>query len=281
MNSLDKAYAPSFIISCERSGSTLLRYLIDTHPLLASPGELGLGNLARELAEVVKRTLGQVEPQRAAQIALMETRTIIDGIMTRYAQARGKATWCEKAPVNVHHLSVLRAVYPDARYICLYRNAPDVVFSCLETMRYGQIMRELREYMRLCPQSPVSAMVVSWTDKTSKILAFENENKEICHRICYEDLVARPDEVLPPLFDFLGVEWIPHIVKDAMHKTHDMGGGDCKICTTKRIEKDRVGRGNLIDFKGLSAERLARMNALLDELDYPLITSESAQDAAL
>ncbi|MFN2568680.1 MAG: sulfotransferase [Candidatus Dormibacteria bacterium] len=41
--------APIFVVCCSRSGSTLLRYILDTHPLVACPPELHVAQLCRRL----------------------------------------------------------------------------------------------------------------------------------------------------------------------------------------------------------------------------------------
>ncbi|MCA1615986.1 MAG: sulfotransferase, partial [Acidobacteria bacterium] len=75
---------PFFILSTPRSGSTLMRYIVDTHPEVACPSELNLGVLCDDLYMVVALTLGQTLPDPPGSAAneravLAEVRRIVDG----------------------------------------------------------------------------------------------------------------------------------------------------------------------------------------------------------
>jgi len=267
----DAAARPAFILSTERSGSTLLRWLVDAHPEVVSPGELLLGRLCFDLyftlLRTVVATLGIEDRIAANREALRRTRVIVDGIMTDYARARGKKVWCDKTPENLQHLTVLVETFPDARYVCLYRDGLDVAHSCLEVSRTG-FMAELVEYVRRSPHDLVAAMLESWCDKTELLLKMQLAHPRLCHRVRYEDLVARPEEVLPPLFAFLGVAWDPGVLERAFAMPHDDGGGDQLIKQTERVERDRVGRGRTLDTSKLGAARRARVDSLLRNLGY-------------
>src|ERR1700730_4284019 len=47
---------PLFVLCGPRRGSTLLRYILDTHSQIASPGEIELGALCAHLEEVIRCT---------------------------------------------------------------------------------------------------------------------------------------------------------------------------------------------------------------------------------
>jgi hypothetical protein len=131
-----------FILSCERSGSTLLRHLLDTHPEICSPGELATGALAQSLLLTISRTTALTQPaletaRARRDFAAAETRRMIAEIMDRYAREKGKRYWCDKTPANSSWLDALDLVFPDARYLCLYRNSLDVARSCLAASQGG------------------------------------------------------------------------------------------------------------------------------------------------
>jgi len=119
-------------------------------------------------------------------------------------------------------------------------------------------------------------MLESWCDKTELLLKMELHHPGICHRVRYEDLVARPDEVLPRLCAFLGVAWDPTLVARAFAMRHDEGGGDRLIRETSRIERDRVGRGRALDTSRLPAPLRARTESLLRKLGYEALPARAA-----
>jgi hypothetical protein len=265
---------PVFLLSCERAGSTLLRYILDTHPEIVSPGELGLGELCASLARVVDRTLAMNAEGNAAdrsEVTRVEVRRIVQGIMDEYAAAKGKRVWCDKTPLNLSYLGVLDWVFPDARYICLYRQCLDVVHSCLEASRHG-FMLELAPYAQRSPSNHVEAMIESWVEKTERLLAFECAHPG-SPRVFYEGLVHQPAVSLAPVFAALGLAWDPALLDRVFSVGHDPGGGDLHIKRTTRIETDRIGMGASLRGAALARVRpelLARMQRLNLELGYPI-----------
>ncbi|HEX6045285.1 MAG TPA: sulfotransferase [Pyrinomonadaceae bacterium] len=265
------AAPPVFVLSCERSGSTLLRYIIDTHPQVCSPAHLHIGELCRSLYTSLFYSLGQTidEPERET-LVLAETRRIVDDFMGRYVKAKGKQIWCEKTTDNLKYLRFLRDVFPNARYICLYRNCMDVVHSSIECSRFG-FMPELAPYVQKRPDNTVAAMVDSWIDKTTTLLEFELAHASQCFRIKYEALVAAPSQALSAMFAALGLEWNEQLLNDVFSTQHDQGSGDTKIRFTKKVNTDSIGRGSSISRSSIPGELLEKMNLLLARLEYPIV----------
>lgn len=262
---------PVFVLSHERSGSTLLRYIIDTHPQVCSPAHLHLGQLCRSLYTSVLFSLGQMFDEATRErLVAAETRRIIDDLMGRYTKAKGKQTWCEKTTENLQYVRILHDVFPDARYICLYRNCMDVVHSSIECSRWG-FMPELAPYVQKRPENIVAAMVESWVEKTGILLEFEQAHASQCFRIKYETLVAEPSQTLAAMFAALGLDWDDELLSAVFSTPHDQGSGDQKILFTKKVNTDSIGRGSTIARDNIPAELLVRMNSLLAQLEYPVV----------
>lgn len=268
------AAPPVFILSCERSGSTLLRYIVDTHPRICSPAHLHLGQLCRSLYTSIFYSLGQTmevtDEEMRKRLVAVETRRIVDELMERYVRAKGKQMWCEKTTENLQYLKILDDVFPDARFVCLYRNCMDVVHSSIECGRLGFIP-ELAPYVQKRPDNIVAAMVESWIEKTTTLLEFEQAHAEQCFRIKYETLVTEPSQTLPAMFATLGLEWDENLLDEIFSTPHDQGSGDRKVLFTDRINTDSIGRGSTISRSFIPGELLDKMNRLLARLDYPLV----------
>jgi protein-tyrosine sulfotransferase len=262
---------PIFILSCERSGSTLLRYMLDTHPEIACPGELVLGQFVRSLRRLLERTRGRdaAGEDMAPDWVRREVNRTVHARMADYARARGKSRWAEKSPGNLEFLDELVWAFPEARFICLYRRSLDVVHSCLECSSNG-FMPELASYAARSPDNLVAAMLESWAAKNVRMLALEHS--AACCRVHYEALVSDPVATLDRIFAFLGLGWQHALLENIFDTPHDPGGGDFKIRSAKRIERDRVGTG-----AGLNRDKLAAVPAALQrqctelhlELGYP------------
>ncbi|SMF97569.1 SCP-2 sterol transfer family protein [Methylomagnum ishizawai] len=268
------ATAPVFILSCPRSGSTLLRCIVDTHPEFCSPAQLGLGPVCAGLFNAAYYSLGQLpgvanEAERE-RIALVEVRQALSSLMDRYTLGKGKRRWCEKSTVNIDHLALLDKVFPEARYICLYRNSMDVVHSCLKFSPLG-FMPELMPYVARRPDNLVAALAEHWLDQTGKLLAFEAETPSRCFRIGYEALVSDPGRVLPGLFAFLGSEWDAGLLDSIFTSHHDQGGGDIKVWLSREISQDSLGRGASIPSVHIPDSLRGTIDALHAKLGYPTL----------
>ena len=266
-----RAAPPVFVLSCERSGSTLLRYIIDTHPQVCSPAHLHLGRLCASLYTSIYFSIGQateaIDEAMRERLVYRETRRIVDELMDRYVTAKGKQTWCEKTTENLQYLKLLHEVFPDARYICLYRNCMDVVHSSIECSRLG-FLPELAPYVQKRPDNTVAAMVESWVEKTTTLLDFELDHSSQCFRVKYEHLVAEPSQTLAPMFASLGLDWDEQLLNNVFSTPHDQGSGDRKILFTKKVNTDSIGRGSSISRSFIPDDLLEQMNHLLARLEY-------------
>lgn len=269
--------SPIFILGCDRSGSSLLRYIVDTHPDIASPAELNLGEICHLLYQAATQTLGNTtlaarHNLSVEELVLQEVRASVGQMMAKYTQAKGKSIWCEKSPRNLLYLEAIAAVFPTARYICLHRHAMDVVHSCLEASRWS-FMPDQLNYVCQNSGSIVGAMTQNWVEKTRSLIAFEADNPSQCFRLKYESYVSQPYSTLKPMFEFLGVVWQPETIDRIFTTQHDLGPQDPKVAFSKRIHKKSIGKGTKVSHRYIPKHLLEPMNQLLAELDYPIVDS--------
>lgn len=270
------AIAPIFILSHARTGSTLLRYVVNAHPDVCSPAELMLGRLCRDLTYTLAITRQVVDGEESAPLSpdvFSLVRLHVDQIMTDYCARRRKTRWCEKSVDNIEHLDILGGVFPDAQYICLHRNCLDVVHSLLEKFRYGFASR-FSQLVARRPENTVAVMVESWVEATQAIVDLETSVPDRCLRVAYEQFVAQPVGSAERLFGFLGLPFDARMLDDVFTAPRDRGPGDLKIQFTRRIHKDRVGLGASIPRQRIPTHLLARVNTLHERLGYPPIGEE-------
>ncbi|HXT68231.1 MAG TPA: sulfotransferase [Vicinamibacterales bacterium] len=263
---------PVFLVSHARTGSTLLRYLLDAHPSLCCPPELALGRLCRDLLYTAALALGETRavPDSPSAGTVAEARRHVDELMTACCVRHAKPRWCEKSTNNVEYLDALRTVFPDAQYICLHRNCLDVVESLLQLFRYGFTGR----YAVLVSRSPsnvLDAMIDTWIEATERILALEAAQPEACLRVRYEDFVERPAASAERIFTFLGLPFDEGILSTMFTASHDQGPGDLKIQFTNAVLANRVGRGSRLPRGQISTDRFAQLNKLQTELGYAVL----------
>jgi protein-tyrosine sulfotransferase len=281
---------PIFILSMERSGSTLLRYLLDAHPLIWSPDELYFGPLCYQLALLFGvKPPGSPEDDPASSLItfrdqnLRERRLLmpislrkkihdaVAALIEPYLLEQRKSILCEKTPRNWSYAELLHAIFPAARFLCLHRHCLDVCSSCLEAMKIG-FGQGLAPYVRQTPGNVVEALARAWVDKTSSLLRFERTAGASCYRIRYEDLVTSPAPRLRSIFEFLQVENDEDLLDRAFTSAHEQrpGHGDYKIPYTNAIHKESVNRDDRIYLDILPGEVAEPVNRLLSELGYQL-----------
>src|SRR5580692_2651212 len=132
--------SPIFVLSCIRSGSTLLRYVLDTHPSIYAPPEVSLGHLADALYLTQANLAGRRQPSgfhREDEVVLAAVRQVLSQMMEEQARRRGKAVWCDKTPGNLSYLPLIANLFPEARFIGLHRHHLDTIHSCLQASRHG------------------------------------------------------------------------------------------------------------------------------------------------
>lgn len=138
--------APFFIVGSARSGTTLLRLILNAHPEVAVPPEsrfiVELHNGA-ELVDAVDflarldahhrfhtwdLPISAVREEIAGADRLPYAEAI-DAAFRAYARVQGKTRWGDKTPRYVEDIAFLARLWPDARFIHLIRDGRDVARS--------------------------------------------------------------------------------------------------------------------------------------------------------
>jgi hypothetical protein len=147
---------PVLMLGYSRSGTTLLRVMLDAHPgiciarehehFLTLPRKLRRewfepGD-ARELVETIlaeRRALLGAESREVLEQEMLRTlpgglSAVLTAIHMAYLRVEGRsgARWGAKKPQHWRIVSLLRRLYPNAQYVYIVRDPLDVVASMLE-----------------------------------------------------------------------------------------------------------------------------------------------------
>ncbi len=263
------AAGPGFVVCTARSGSTLLRWLLDSHPEIACPSETELADLARHCASVSGR-LGFPEGQGVADAVARET---VERLIAPYLATKGKARWCDKSLSTVEQVDVVARVWPDARFVFLYRHCMDFIGSALEAEPFGLEAYGFGTFARVHPTNHVAALGAYWHERTTRMLKAEEElPAERRARVRYEDLVADPDATLAPVWELLGVDPLTGVGQAAFGQSHDGGGpADHKIWLTRDVHDRSVGRGARVPPGHLPVGLRDGINEQLARLGYAVL----------
>jgi protein-tyrosine sulfotransferase len=268
--------APVFVLCTSRSGSTLLRFLLDAHPALACPPETNLPALAGQLATVWSLIEGAPlalerddEPPVIPDAAIAGVRRTMDEITGSYLARRRKQRYCDKSLGGARFARLLLRIYPEARFLCLYRHPMDVIASGIEASPWGVKGYGFDPYVASTPGNAVGALARYWVDGVGAILAAEEELAESCYRVRYEDMAARPEDVAAGIFEFLGVDQQPGISRRCFSAARErFGPADYKIWHTSEISCKSVGRGWSVPAAMIPPSVIVTMRELSDKLGY-------------
>ena len=222
--------APVVVLGVSRSGTTLLKQMLDRHPQLAIPTESYFvpqlwdrhgERPDREafLADVARLarlrdwgvTPADVAERLPAGAGFAES---VQAIYRAYADARGKPRFGDKTPSYMQRLDVLERAFPGARYIHLVRDGRDAALSFLALQRKA----------RFNPTRPrsVPAFAVQWRREIEGARRFGQEMVAGRYEeMRYEDLATHPEESLRKACAFLGLEFDPAML--AYHRDPDAG----------------------------------------------------------
>jgi hypothetical protein len=226
-----------FVLCNGRSGSTLLRFLLDAHPDLACPPETNLPALCAQLATVWSLIEGAPlsanrgdEPPEVPEAAIAGVRATMDRMVGSYLARRGKKRYCDKSLGTARFAPLLTQVYPEARFVCVYRHPMDVIASGAEACPWGLNGYGFDPYIAATPGNAVMALASFWTDNTQITLAAEEQFADKCFRLRYEDLVADPEAAAAGVFEFLGVAAAPGVSQRCFSAERErFGPADYKI----------------------------------------------------
>jgi Sulfotransferase family len=274
---------PGFILCGARSGSTLLRLILNGHPEIACPPETNLGDAFLTIAFWVGAVSEQGHTQPEAVRASEEVRRraapicrdVADRVMGKHLSEVGKRMWVDKSLGSIFHAELLAHTYPDARFICLYRQCADTIASLREACGWRFDAFGVLPYVKSEPTvNLVQAFALYWTDHVSRIKSFEENNPDRTLRVRYEDLVTEPEEAVTRILTFLSARTDSAALASALAPESLSAGvmpGDLKVRFSEGIDRSSVGRGWTVPMEMLEPEVRDRVETLSHALGYPPI----------
>jgi hypothetical protein len=221
-----------FLIGCQRSGTSLLRRIVDSHSRIACPPET---SFVLPLVQVLhdRRSTRGFDAMGYAPAAVAEAlAAFVASFYEGYAAAQGKPRWADKTPHYVDCLDDLWTLFgPSARFVMIVRHGLDVAFSLSDARRrYPAISASVEAAGGDVP----TGAGAFWASQNRKILDFVAAHAEACHMLRYEDLTTTPAATLEPMFAFLQEPWEPAVV-DYASAVHHAGVEDPDVAKRKAI----------------------------------------------
>lgn len=211
-----------FVIGCPRSGTTLLRAILDAHPALAVPPESyflvpalrradryassdGVDRSALLDDVVANLSWRQWALDEAALSAIRDDPTLVTvaavmrAIYAAYAETQGKTRYADKTPQHSLHVRLLATAFPEARFVHLLRDGRDVVPSLLEMPFFPDRFARAALFWQERVEGGLAARTLVGDDRY--------------HELRYEDLVADPERETRALCAFLDLSFEPAMLE--------------------------------------------------------------------
>lgn len=233
-------FEPIFIVGCERSGTTLLRIILNQSAELHIPGEswflkelsahrdsygdfsqphqrwffirdLQLNHATKDTYsfDIFQLTLSEAEAI-LKQAAPTDYFGAAASLFQASAQKQGKPYWADKTPRHVTQLDWLAQAYPKAKFVHVLRDGRDVALSL---MKAGW-------------EKNFKSAALRWQQRVSSgITVGKHLGNERYIELKYEDLVTQPELSLQTLCAWLGIEYsqdmLHHHTKAKEHINRD------------------------------------------------------------
>ena len=227
--------APIFIVGAPRSGTTLLRQMLNRHPRLAicgethflevvyqprrqrAFGELGIEANRRRLIQAYV-SLRRARDQVGMEFKKFEQRIVEQGlsypamfasILQCYAEEQGKPRCGEKTPQHALFTQTLLEWFPDAVILHIVRDPRDVISSLLHRpSAAASVVSNARAWLKL------------------NLAARKCSSHPGYLEVRYETLIARPEEELRRICGFVGERYLPAMLVPEQGRVEDSSGMD-------------------------------------------------------
>lgn len=273
---------PIFIVGAPRSGTTLLRDLLRSHPAIsitpeshfiprfhAAWGDPRSDRQARALARRILslRTIRRWELELGPQdfASCRSFAEVVDRLFSELARAQGKPRWGDKTPQYVESLPTLAELFPEARFLHIYRDGRDVARSWADrSFSPGNLYRATRHWRRM-------------------VLAGRRSGRALGERyleLRYESLLDQPRETMRGVCDFVGEPFTEAVIQP----TPRQGMYSSGLSEAAQIEPTRAQRWResmpLADralVESVAADLLAELGYELEGLARPISPGRSAR----
>lgn len=227
---------PIIVGGCYRSGTSLVRRVLDSHPRIHCGPEVKLFRDFRADYLDVEDPISHLRFLTTARSLLPEEEVLdvlglaLVEMHERAAEAAGKARWADKVPENVVFLKEWQRILGDDWiFLHVVRNPLDTLASIEEQGFPRSIPAGLSERIEL------------YVEYTQAGIRFGEENPDRYVRLLYEDLVGDPEAEARRLMESLKEDF--HPAQLAINSLpHQSGLEDPKAAGASKVHGDRIGQ---------------------------------------
>lgn len=189
--------SPIYVVGLPRSGTTLTEAVIGAHPQVNAMGE----------RHVTSMFFNVLDGKREFDQELVESFKEIDAD-DRYEKSAELPFYVDKMPANFRFIGLIKAIYPDARFVNLVRDPRDVALSMWRAnfgegnIPYTYDQKAMAHYFNIYRQT-----IRHWHT------LFPGEILDLP----YSDLTADPVGMSQKIADHCRLEWAPEMARPDLH----------------------------------------------------------------
>jgi Sulfotransferase family len=201
-----------FVVGVPRSGTTLLRFMLDSHSRLAIGPETGFGLVVSsgDDRDGLLDAVCALDTWPDLGLDSADARVVLDGVQpwsvgdglralyTAFATRAGKVRWGDKTPAHLQCMPAIAHALPEAHFIHVIRDGRDVAASL-----HG---------LPFAPDGGIEAIAQMWR---SQILMGRAHGPQLAHyhELRYDRLVHEPEPVLRELCAFIDLDFEPSMLR--------------------------------------------------------------------
>ena len=193
--SIQAKYSPLILVGGSgRSGTTLMRTILDAHPDVNCGPE---SRIIPELLEIFKRFENEKAKETVANNGMKNLDNAISSFIHYVLETRDTKSkrLCAKDPAVVYFIDYLLGIFPNVKFVYMIRDGRDVAYSMMK--RFGKefdfsnMKKNLKEWNKLNSAANRQCMRL----------------KNSCIRVKYEDFIRSPKENMVKVAEFLNLTW--------------------------------------------------------------------------
>ncbi|MCR9289855.1 MAG: sulfotransferase [Bacteroidetes bacterium] len=281
----------AFIIGNPRSGTTLLRLMLNAHPEIVAPPECGFLHWwyqkyknwndkdalsVSTISSFIDDLLGskKIETWNLPRDGIIQyilnkqpdTYADLGALVYKYwAEKKHKSPsiLMDKNNYYIRHLEDLIQIWPNAKFIFLVRDGRDVACSY-------KAIKKLDTNSPYKPNLPESIDDIAneWSHNNKNVISFlESKQNNDYHIIRYEDLLRNPIEALSSLLSIFHIPFSEEMLDFYKYNDEPNLTIDWKKKTLEKVDGDNVGKfkkiltnQEIIDFQNIASQVLLRFN---------------------
>ncbi|HYR89121.1 MAG TPA: sulfotransferase [Terriglobia bacterium] len=245
-----------FFLGAPRSGTTLLRFMVDAHSCIAIPPETGFLSAAaslrsnriearEELYRVVTTFPSEAPNWDDFGVDAEEFWTELQGIIPfdlsegfrtfyrLYARHQNKPRYGDKTPMYCEHIRLIEKVLPEAHFIHIIRDGRDAALS-------------LRR-MWFAPANDIQTLAQYWRRLVENARKAGRLSRRYLE-VRYEDLIWNPQPALEKICRFLELDFEPAMLRYwertperlREHKTRRRSNGNVLVTHEERLAQQQL-----------------------------------------